>query len=104
MVAGVLDAIERTEVKNQYQYTIVLKSGKSKALDGQENEAGSDTITQLNTWVNQPLPLTLNSNSVFEDGKIVMLEPSSIRLIHHEIDKATGAEIRHYSIMLLEVE
>ena len=104
MTAAVLDAVERTVVKDQYAYRVLIKDGNDKQLDGQDDTlTGYDKFTQLKTWVNQPLPLLLGSNSVFEDQKRVMLEPSNMRQVFNEID-VTGREVRVFQIILLEVE
>jgi len=102
-VSGVLDMIERTKVKNQFAYNIVLTSMNDETLDGSdEGVLGSTKKTQLDTWVNQPLPLKLRSNSIFEDNKIVALEPSAVRQVSHEVDGEL--EIRIFKLALLEVD
>ena len=102
-VAGVLDMIERTKVKNELSYNIILTSVNDETLDGSdEGVLGSTKKLQLDTWVNQPLPLKLRSNSIFEDNKIVTLEPSSVTLRSHEVDGEL--ETRIFKLKLLEVQ
>lgn len=103
LTAGILGALERTKVKNSYKYRVMIKEGKDKTLAGTVDDlTGIQKYNQLDTWINQPLPLTLGSNSQFEDGKIVMLEPKPARLVSNEL--VAGREQRVYDITLIEVE
>ena len=105
MVVAVLDAVERTLIKNQYSYRIITREGKSKGKFGSTDAlTGVQVVDQLNSWVNQELPLTLNSNSAYEDGKIVFIEPSTFRMVHHDIEMPAGTEVRHFDLTLIEVE
>jgi len=104
LVSGLLGALERLKIKNTYKYRVVLKEGYDKTLDGGTDDlTGKEKYDLLTTWVNDPLPLTLTSNSSYEDGKIVMLEPKPARLVSFEIE-AAGREKRVYEITLIEVE
>lgn len=102
-ISIILDALERLDVNNMYQYTIELKEGKPIDLRGTEdNETGVAKLTQLETWVNDPKPLTLNTTSGFEDGKLVFLEGITKRVLYHKVDNKEH-ELRVADITLIEV-
>lgn len=101
-VAGVLDAVERIVVKDAYSYNIVLFEGKAQNLDkGEDDLTGVEIKALLDAWADQELPVLLNSNSAFEDGKYVFVEPVRGRLISNEI--VAGKERRTYQLSLLEI-
>jgi len=102
LVSAVIDSLERLQVNNMFSYTVRLD--KSKALDMQGTEeslTGVAKLTQLETWVDSPLPLTLNTNSSFEDGKLVFLEGITKRVAHNKVDDMD--EVRIINLNLIEV-
>ena len=103
LVAGILGALERVKIKETYLYRIMLKEGEDQDMTGSRDDmTGKAKYDLLRQWTNSPLPLTLGSNSQFEDGKIVMLEPKPAQLISNAI--VAGRERRVYTITLIEVE
>lgn len=103
LTAFVLGALERVKIKETYIYRVILKEGQDQDMTGSlDDMTGKEKLDLLKTWVNAPLPLTLYSNSQFEDGKIVMLEPKPAQMITAEI--VAGREQRVYTLTLIEVE
>ncbi len=104
IVSVILDTLERLDVNNMYQYSIELKEGVGKMLGnfGEDNETGVEKLTQLETWVDDPKPLTLNTTSGFEDGKLVFLEGITKRVIYHNVDDKPQ-ELRVADLTLIEV-
>lgn len=104
LVSLVLDAVERLDVNNTYSYTVELKEGTTNDLAGyQETQTGVAKLTQLETWVDSPLPLTLNTCSAFEDDKLVFLEGVRKRVLYHTVDDKEQ-EVRLADLTLIEVE
>lgn len=104
MVAAVLDMLERQDSNNTYNYICEIYEGKALNLaKGRDTTTGYANWQQLETWIDDPKPLTLNSNSVFEDGKLVFIEPARTTLKHHKIDEH-NKEIRLLHLTLIEVE
>ena len=103
MYAAVLDALERLDSANTYTYNIRLKEGYDHNLLGQkETQTGKDKWDQIQTWVDDPKPLTLESTSAFEDGKLVFIEPERCRVLYSKVDDK-GQEVRIYQLTLIEV-
>lgn len=102
IVSAVLDALERLNSNDMYTYQIELKEGKSRDLREQEDGAGTGKLTQLETWIDSPLPLTLNTTSAFEDDKLVFIEPGIRKAMYHKVDDK-GQEIRIATLVLIEV-
>jgi len=102
IVAAVVDSLERLDVNNMYSYTVRLDEGKVLDLQGTpETQTGVQKLTQLETWVDSPLPLTLNTTSGFEDGKLVFIEGMRKRVIKSKVDD--NSETRLVDINLIEV-
>jgi len=104
LVALVLDALERLDVNDTYSYTVGLKEGKDKLLgdNGMDTQTGVEKLTQLETWVDDAKPLTLNTCSQFEDGKLVFIEGLRKRVRYHKVDNKEQ-ELRLVDITLIEV-
>lgn len=104
IVSVVLDALERLDVNDTYSYTVGLKEGKDKLLgdNGIDTQTGVEKLTQLETWVDDPKPLTLNTCSAFEDGKLVFIEGLKKRVRYHKVDNIEQ-ELRLVDITLIEV-
>jgi len=104
MVSAIVDSLERLNVNNMYQYTVELKEGVSDLLNdlGVDNETGVAKLTQLETWVDDPKPLTLYTASAFENNKLVFLEGVTKRVLYHMINDKEH-ELRVADLTLIEV-
>ncbi len=103
-MSAVIDSLERLDSANTYTYNIRLKKGYDHDLRGQkEAYTGDEKFAQIESWVDSPLPLTLNSVSSSEDGKLVFIEPERCQMYYKKVDDP-GQEVRMYQITLLEVE
>ena len=86
-----------------YAYEVGLNEGLGKDLRGtDEDRTGADAMTQLETWRDDPKPLTLSSQSTFEDGKLVKLEGLSKSTIYHKVG-SKEQEVRLVALSLIEV-
>ena len=104
LVSAILDSLERIDSANTYTYNIRLKESYDHDLTGKkETPTGKDKFDQLETWIDDPKPLTLNSTSAFEDGKLVFIEPSRSRVLYSKADDK-GQEVRTYQLTLIEVD
>ena len=104
LVSAILDSLERLDSSNTYTYNIRLKEGYDHNLLGQkETQTGKEKWEQIQTWVDDPKPLTLESTSAFEDGKLVFIEPERCRVLYSKVDDK-GQEVRIYQLTLIEVD
>lgn len=104
LVSAVIDALERLDSANTYTFNIRLKQGYDHDLRGKkEDSTGNEKWTQLASWVDDPKPLTLNSVSPQENGKLVFIEPERCQMYYKKVDDP-AQEIRMYQLTLLEVE
>jgi hypothetical protein len=104
LIATILDALERLDSNNTYTYYVKIKAGYDIQMGSGAQEAltGEQKFDQIETWVDDPKPLTLKSNSVFENGKLVFIEPQRGKFVYHHIDK-NGDEVRILTLTLIEV-
>lgn len=105
IVSAILDSLERLDSANTYAYNIRLSEGYDHTLrEGQqETQTGKEKFDQIQTWVDDPKPLTLSSTSAFEDGKLVFIEPERCKVLYSKPDDI-GQEVRVYQLVLIEVE
>ena len=100
----VLNATERIVVLDTYTYNLKIREGYDDCLDGSADTVlGSTKVAQLKTWAKQELPLLLHSNSVFEDGKYVFIEPQRSRYVGGS-QMVSNEEQRTFQLVLLEVD
>ena len=103
IVSAILDSIERLDVNDTYSYTVRLDAGKSLDLkETQESDTGVEKLTQLETWVDSPKPLTLNTVSAFENNKTVFIEGMKKRPLYIRTDDV-NKEVRIVDLTLIEV-
>ena len=103
LVSLVLDALERLDVNNVYSYTVRLTGDKGLDMqDTEESQTGVEKLTQLETWVDSPLPLTLNTTSFFENDKLVFIEGIKKRSLYRKVDDVSK-EVRLVDLTLIEV-
>jgi len=104
LVSFILDALERLDSNNTYSYSVKVKAGYDTDLLGsKEGQTGEAKWTQIETWVDDPKPLTLNAVSPFEDGKLVTIEPERSQMVYSYPDNP-GGELRIYQLTFIEVE
>jgi len=102
LTGAVLNMLERLTINNTYHYTVGLKEGYDVDLRGTiEDETGVEKLTQLETWVDDPGALTLNTASGFENGKTVFIEGLTKRVRYHKVDNKEQ-ETRLVDITLIE--
>jgi len=100
----ILDSLERLDSANTYVYNVRLKEDYDMDLQGtEEDKTGVEKWSQIQTWVGDPRPLTLNSTSGFENGKLVFIEPERSRVLYSKVDDV-GQEVRIYQLTLIEVK
>ena len=103
LISVIVDSLERLDVNNTFSYTIGLKAGKDVDRRGaDDDQSGVDILAQLETWVDDPKPLTLNTASKFEDGKLVFLEGMTKRTRYKKADSILN-ETRIVTLTLIEV-
>ena len=103
IISFILDSLEVNPVNDIYAYEVGLKEGLGKDLRGtDEDRTGADAMTQLETWRDDPKPLTLSSQSTFEDGKLVKLENLSKHTRYHKVG-SKEQEVRLVTLSLIEV-
>ncbi len=102
VVSAVLDSVERLDVNDLLSYTIRLKAKEEPDLQGTEDTDGVVKLAQLETWRDDVKPLTLNTTSYFEDGKLVFLEGFTKRTLKHTIENP-GDEVRILDLTLIEL-
>ena len=103
IVSVILDSLEVNPVNDMFVYTVGLKEGQGQDLRGtQEDQTGVEALTQLETWRDDPRPLTLSSISEFEDGKLVKLENLSKSTIYHKV-ASKEHKVRLVTLNLIEV-
>jgi|GEM_PF-2110128 len=103
VIATILKCVVIFDVK--YTYSLVFRLADNDidllgSVDAVTAKAKRDT---LDGWVASPLPITMNSISAFEDGKVV--KPSSVPLRRLKIlkDKQTGKETWICQMTFLEI-
>lgn len=103
LVSAVLDSLERLDSANTYSFRIRLKEGYDLDLrDNKETQTGVEKFTQIESWVDDPKPLTMYTTSGFENNKLVFIEPERCQVLYSKIDDK-GQEVRIYQLTLIEV-
>ncbi len=100
--AWVLKAIEREEGKYANTYTFRVKD-RDRDLQGNPiDETVSSFIGKLETMINDPLPLLINSISDLDDSKYAVAQPASLKRLR-VIPEEDGRELHICQLTLLEI-
>jgi hypothetical protein len=102
LLAWVIKAIEREEGKYANTYTFRVKDW-DRDLQGDPQDYDVDTfMTDLESMVNDPVPMYVNSISDLDDSQYVVSQPTSLRRIR-VIPEEDGRELHICQITLLEI-
>lgn len=79
LLAYVIDALERQEVKFAYPLTFRLADRDVDLLGDPDPVNAKTKLDQLDAWVNSSIPITMNTNSTLEDGALCFPEPVPVK-------------------------
>lgn len=80
ILASVVETLLRVPVKYAYTITFRLADNDNDLVGEPEHLTAQSKITQLDAWIAAALPITLNSNSITYDAKVVLPEPTPVKL------------------------
>jgi len=90
LISSIIESLMRVPVKYAYQLTFRV-ADKEPMLDqiGYDDTGADEKIAQLDSWVSNIVPITMNSISSLEDSKSVYIEPASVRKVQKVIKEGT---------------
>ncbi len=100
--AWVLKAIEREEGKYANTYTFRVKDWDRDLQGNPIDETVSSFIGKMETMINGPLPLLINSISDLDDSKYVVAQPASLKRLRI-VPEEGGRELHICQLTLLEI-
>jgi len=100
--AWVLKAIEREEGKYANTYTFRVKDWDRDLQGNPIDETVSSFISKLETMINGPIPILINSISDLDDSKYVVAQPASLKRLR-VIPEEDGRELHICQLSLLEI-
>lgn len=102
LLAWVIKAIEREEGKYANTYTFRVKDRDRDLQGDPQDYRVDDFMGDLETMINDPLPVLVNSVSDLDDSRYVVAQPTSLRRIR-VIPEEDGNELHICQITLLEI-
>lgn len=103
LLSTVVEAVTRIQYKYQTQLTFRVADGDFQ-LDGQPDTTTLDTkLTQIETWASSASPIKLYAVSRQFNDTTVLVEPSSVRVLHKIHDTHSGAEAHICQLTLIEI-
>ena len=100
--AWVLKAIEREEGKYANTYTFRVKDWDRDIMGNPLDYTVSSFMSSLETMINSPLPLLMNSISELDDNQYVVAQPASLKRLR-VIPEEDGREVHICQLTLLEI-
>jgi hypothetical protein len=102
VLAWVLKAVQREEEKYANTYTFRAKDWDRDLQGDPIDETVSTLMSKLETLVDNPLPMLVNTNSDLDDSKYAVAQPYSLRQLR-VVEEEEGREVHVCQVILLEI-